>query len=78
MSQIGAASLLQIRVGVVTNWGKYYKLGKLLQIGHHRWFEELYYIHEMKHGQYSKDLNPPFIDHSVFTFSKERNTVILT
>ena len=37
--QIGAASLLQIRASVVTNWGKiitnwsrYYKLGQLLQI----------------------------------------------
>ena len=29
----GAASLLQIRAGVVTNWGSYYKLGQpLLQI----------------------------------------------
>ena len=25
--QIGAASLLQIRASVVTNWGSYYKLG---------------------------------------------------
>ena len=31
--QIGAASLLQIRASVVTNWGSYYKLGQLLQIG---------------------------------------------
>ena len=31
--QIGAASLLQIRESVVTNWGSYYKLGQLLQIG---------------------------------------------
>ena len=30
MLQIGAASLLQIRVSVVTNWGSYYKLGQLL------------------------------------------------
>ena len=31
--QIGAASLLQIRASVVTNWGKmYYKLGQVLQI----------------------------------------------
>ena len=28
--QIGAASLLQIRESVVTNWGSYYKLGQLL------------------------------------------------
>ena len=28
--QIRAASLLQIREGVVTNWGSYYKLGQLL------------------------------------------------
>ena len=28
--QIGAASLLQIRVSVVTNWGSYYKLGQPL------------------------------------------------
>ena len=28
--QIGAASLLQIRVSVVTNWGSYYKLGQSL------------------------------------------------
>ena len=28
--QIGAASLLQIRASVVTNWGSYYKLGQLL------------------------------------------------
>ena len=27
--QIGAASLLQIRASVVTNWGSYYKLGQL-------------------------------------------------
>ena len=33
LSQIGAASLLQIRASVVTNWGSYYKLGQLLQIG---------------------------------------------
>ena len=26
--QIGAASLIQIWVGVVTNWGSYYKLGQ--------------------------------------------------
>ena len=25
--QIGAASLLQIRASVITNWGSYYKLG---------------------------------------------------
>ena len=32
--QIGAASLLQIRASVVTNWDKYYKLGQpLLQNG---------------------------------------------
>ena len=32
--QIGAASLLQIRASVVTNWGnRYYKIGQLLQIG---------------------------------------------
>ena len=31
--QIGAASLLQIGASAVTNWGKYYKLGQLLQIG---------------------------------------------
>ena len=31
--QTGAASLLQIVAGVVTNWGSYYKLGQpLLQI----------------------------------------------
>ena len=31
--QIGAASLLQIRASVVTNWGKmYYKLEQVLQI----------------------------------------------
>ena len=31
--QIGAASLLQIRASVITNWGKmYYKLGQVLQI----------------------------------------------
>ena len=31
--QIGAASLLQIRASVITNWGKmYYKLGHVLQI----------------------------------------------
>ena len=28
--QIGAASLLQIGVSVVTNWGNYYKLGQPL------------------------------------------------
>ena len=28
--QIRADSLLQIRAGVVTNWGSYYKLGQLL------------------------------------------------
>ena len=28
--QIGAASSLQIRASVVTNWGSYYKLGQLL------------------------------------------------
>ena len=28
--QIGAASLLQIRVSVVANWGSYYKLRQLL------------------------------------------------
>ena len=28
--QIGAASLLQIKGSVVTNWGSYYKLGQLL------------------------------------------------
>ena len=28
--QVGAASLLQIRASVVTNWGSYYKLGQLL------------------------------------------------
>ena len=28
--QIGAASSLQIRVNVVTNWDSYYKLGQLL------------------------------------------------
>ena len=47
LSQIGAASLLQIRASVVTkwdsyyksgkpllqNWDRYYKLGQLLQIG---------------------------------------------
>ena len=31
--QIGAALLLQIGATVVTNWGRYYKLGQLLQIG---------------------------------------------
>ena len=31
--KIGAASLLQIRASVVTNWGSYYILGQLLQIG---------------------------------------------
>ena len=30
MLQIGAASLLQIRASVVTNWGSYYKLGQPL------------------------------------------------
>ena len=30
MLQIGAASLLQIRPSVVTNWGSYYKLGQSL------------------------------------------------
>ena len=30
MLQIGAASLLQIRASVVTNWGSYYKLGQAL------------------------------------------------
>ena len=33
LSQIGVASLLQISASVVTNWGSYYKLGQLLQIG---------------------------------------------
>ena len=28
--QIGAATLLQIRTSVVTNWGSYYKLGQPL------------------------------------------------
>ena len=28
--QIGAASLVQIRAIVVTNWGRYYKLGQSL------------------------------------------------
>ena len=28
--QIGAASLLQIRTNVITNWGSYYKLGQPL------------------------------------------------
>ena len=28
--QIGAASLLQIRANVITNWGSYYKLGQPL------------------------------------------------
>ena len=28
--QIGAASLLQIRASIVTNWGSYYKLGQPL------------------------------------------------
>ena len=28
--QIGAASLLQIRASVITNWGSYYKLGQPL------------------------------------------------
>ena len=28
LSQIGAASLLQIRASVVTNWGNYYRLGQ--------------------------------------------------
>ena len=28
--QIGAATLLQIRTSVVTNWGSYYKLGQSL------------------------------------------------
>ena len=28
--QIGAASLLQIKASVVTNWGSYYKLGQPL------------------------------------------------
>ena len=32
--QIGAASLLQIRASVITNWGSYYKLGQnTLQTG---------------------------------------------
>ena len=32
--QIGAASLLQIRASVITNWGSYYKLGQnVLQTG---------------------------------------------
>ena len=31
--QIEAASLLQIRAKFITNWGRYYKLGQLLQIG---------------------------------------------
>ena len=30
--QIRAASLLQVRESVVTNWGSYYKLEQLLQI----------------------------------------------
>ena len=30
MLQIGAASLLQIRASVITNWGSYYKLGQPL------------------------------------------------
>ena len=30
MLQIGAASLLQIRTNVATNWGSYYKLGQPL------------------------------------------------
>ena len=30
--QNGAASLLQIRASVVTNWGSYYKIGQLLQL----------------------------------------------
>ena len=30
LSQIGAASLLQIRESVATDWGSYYKLGQLL------------------------------------------------
>ena len=30
MLQTGEASLLQIGVNVVTNWGSYYKLGQLL------------------------------------------------
>ena len=30
--QIGAASLLQIRASVVTNWGGYYKLGQPLAV----------------------------------------------
>ena len=30
MLQIGAASLLQVRASVVTNWGSYYKLGQPL------------------------------------------------
>ena len=30
MLQIGAASLLQIGVNVVTNWGSYYELGQSL------------------------------------------------
>ena len=33
LSQIGAASLLQIRASIVTNWGSCYKLEQLLQIG---------------------------------------------
>ena len=28
--QIGAASVLQIRRSIVTNWGSYYKLGRTL------------------------------------------------
>ena len=31
--QIGAARLLQIGARVITNWGRYYKSGHLLQIG---------------------------------------------
>ena len=31
--EIGPALLLQIGATVVTNWGRYYKLGQLLQIG---------------------------------------------
>ena len=31
--QIGAASLLQIGAKLITNWGRYYKLGQLLRIG---------------------------------------------
>ena len=33
MLQIGAASQLQTWASVITNWGRYYKLEQLLQIG---------------------------------------------